>query len=83
MMGEMKKAVDCGYWPLYQYNPVDKKLTLFSTINEESYNDFLKGERRFVTTMEKGGQALLEKQKEYAIENYNYLKDLAKLNDNK
>ena len=83
MMGEMKKAVDCGFWPLYQYNPVDKKLTLFSTLNEESYNDFLKGERRFVTTMEKGGQALLEKQKEYAIENYNYLKDLAKLNDNK
>ena len=76
MMNEMKKAVDCGFWPTYQYNPIDKKLTLFSPLKSDDYFDFLKGERRFVSTIEKGNENLLEKQKEYAIENYNYLKNL-------
>ena len=78
MMEEMKKAVNCGFWPLYQYNPIDKKLTLFSNFNDENYFDFLKGERRFVSTIEKGNQSLLEKQIEYSKENYDFLK---KLND--
>lgn len=77
MMGEMKKAVDCGFWPTYQYNPVDKKLTLFSPLKSDDYFDFLKGERRFVSTIEKGNINLLEKQKEYAIENYNDLKNMS------
>ena len=76
MMNEMKKAVECGFWPTYQYNPTNKKLSLFSPLNDDNYFAFLKGERRFVSTIEKGYSDLLEKQKEYAVENYNYLKYL-------
>ena len=74
MMAEMKRAVDCGFWPVYLYNPTEKKLSIFSSLNESDYFNFLKGERRFVNTIEKGNENLLEKQKEFAIENYNYLK---------
>ncbi len=76
MMNEMKKAVECGFWPTYQYNPTDKKLTILSPLKDDRYFDFLKGERRFVSTIEKGNEDLLVKQKEYAIENYNYLKNI-------
>ncbi len=74
MMQESKRAVDCGFWPLYRYNPNDRKLYLDSDLNENEYFDFLKNERRFQITMEKGKQNLLEKQKEQAIFEYQLLK---------
>ncbi len=77
MMNEMKKAVECGYWPVYEYNPIYKKLNLFSNFDENTYFDFLKNERRFNTSIEKENINLLEKQKENAKENYNYLKNLS------
>ena len=83
MMSEMKKAVDCGFWPIYEYNPIDKTLNLQSKLNEDSYFDFLKGERRFVSTIEKGNIDLLEKQKQHAIENYKNLEKLTEINNNK
>ncbi len=74
-MGEMKKAVECGYWPLYRYNPTEKKLYLESNMNEEAYTDFLRGERRYAITMEDSNKAeLIEQNKAYAIEQYQNLK---------
>lgn len=74
MTTQMRNAVDCGFWPIYKYNPNEEKLVLSSPINEEKYFDFLKKERRFAITFEKGKQYLLEKQKNQAIEEYNILK---------
>ena len=45
---EMKKAVDCGYWNLFRFNPNNKKpLELDSPAPTASYRDFLMGESRF------------------------------------
>lgn len=72
---EMKKAVECGYWPLYRYNPTEDKVYLESTLNEDKYFDFLRGERRYAITMENADkQALLEQNKKHSIEEYELLK---------
>lgn len=75
MMNEMKNATDCGFWPIYSYNPENKKLILSSNLNSDKYFDFLKNERRFVSTLENGNAQLLENQKEQSIETYNILKN--------
>ncbi len=73
---EMKKAVECGYWPLYRYNPKEKRLYLESTLNADKYMEFLKNERRYAITMEDSSkQELLEQNKAFAIDNYQSLKD--------
>lgn len=73
MMSETKQAVDCGFWPLYKYNPMDNNLELSSQMNSEEYLDFLKRERRFQITIEKGKDYLLEKQKLQAETDYESL----------
>ncbi len=78
MMDETKKAVECGFWPLYNYNPTSNKLEISSEINSEKYFEFLKGERRFQITFEKGKENLLEKQKSQSIEDYLSLKSRTK-----
>lgn len=75
LTSEMKKAVECGYFPLYRFNPSEGKLHLDSILKEEGYFDFLKGERRYQITSENFGDELLEKQKEEAIERYHSLKN--------
>lgn len=75
MMSETKQAVDCGYWPIFRYVPSEDKLYLESDIKENEYFDFLKNERRFAITFKKGNLDLLEKQKNQAIKDYNYLKN--------
>ena len=52
---EIKKAVDCGYWTLYRFNPElaeqgKNPLTLDSKEPKiEGYQDFLKGEVRYAS----------------------------------
>ena len=51
---EIKKAVACGYWPLYRYNPAkaeagENPMTIDSKEPTESYQDFLKGEVRYTS----------------------------------
>lgn len=47
-MGEMKKAVETGYWNLYRYNPATG-LNL-DYIPEVKTNEFVKNEKRFLHT---------------------------------
>lgn len=75
MTTETRNAVDCGFWPIYKYNPINKKLVLSSPLKDEKYFDFLNGERRFKITMENKKQELLEKQKNQALEEYQILKN--------
>ncbi len=47
---EMKRAVDCGYWNLYRFNPaapVGKKFTLDSKEPKGGYQEFLMNEARY------------------------------------
>ncbi len=45
---EMKKAVDCGYWNLFRFNPTaDKKFTLDSKAPTGGYQEFLMNEARY------------------------------------
>ena len=51
-MDEEKKAVECGYWPLYRYNPSLKEegknpFTLDSKDPTGNYRDFILGETRY------------------------------------
>ncbi|MBE6040054.1 MAG: pyruvate:ferredoxin (flavodoxin) oxidoreductase [Clostridiales bacterium] len=49
---EMKKAVECGYWNLFRFNPANKAegknpFTLDSKVPAGGYQDFLKNEARY------------------------------------
>lgn len=49
---EIKRAVECGYWQLYRYNPTlldtgKNPFTLDSKDPTGSYQDFIKGETRY------------------------------------
>ena len=45
---EMNKAVDCGYWNLFRFNPnADKHFTLDSKAPAEGYRAFLMNEARY------------------------------------
>ena len=51
---EIKKAVECGYWTLYRYNPAlaeqgKNPLTLDSKEPAGGYQDFIKGEVRYAS----------------------------------
>ncbi len=53
-MGEMKKAVDCGYWQLYRFNPdlADEGKNPFILDSKEpsgDYKAFLSGETRYAS----------------------------------
>ncbi len=68
--GEMKKAVETGYWNLFRYNPdSDKKLNL-DYVPKEQYKDFLLGETRFTS--------MFKKDKNLATELFNESEDNAK-----
>jgi pyruvate-ferredoxin/flavodoxin oxidoreductase len=46
---EQKKAVDCGYWPLYRYNPqnAEKPFAWESKEPTGSFQEFIRSERRY------------------------------------
>ena len=47
---EIKKAVDCGYWQLYRYNPeLEHPMTVDSKDPTGDYQEFLKGEVRYTS----------------------------------
>ena len=47
--GEMKKAVECGYWNLFRYNPAAEsgKFILDSKAPKDGYREFLMNEARY------------------------------------
>ena len=71
---EERQAVDCGFWPLYTYNPKTEVLHLQSEMDEEKYQEFLQNERRFTLTKDNQKQYLLAKQQEQAKEEFEVLK---------
>ena len=82
---EMKKAVDCGYWNLFRYNPAaEKPFSLDSKEPKGGYQDFLKNEARYArlaTAFPERATELFEKNEENAKERYEHLLKLIDLYD--
>ena len=80
---EMKKAVDCGYWNLFRYNPGEEKpFTLDSKEPKDGYQDFLRNEARYarlLTEFPERADALFERNEAAARERYAHLRKLKAL----
>jgi pyruvate-ferredoxin/flavodoxin oxidoreductase len=83
---EEKRAVECGYWHLYRYNPTleAEGKNPFSLDSKEpdwsKFQDFLKGEVRFsslLATFPENAAELFAKTEEFAKWRYNTYKRLA------
>jgi pyruvate-ferredoxin/flavodoxin oxidoreductase len=67
---EQKRAVDCGYWPLYRYNPQEEKPFKWECKEPTAdFQDFIRNERRYTTlfkTAPKEAEALFKQAEEDA-----------------
>ena len=84
---EEKLAVECGYWNNFRYNPAaEKKFSLDSKAPKmEGYQDFLKGEVRYMSLAMKNSERaanLFAKNEQEAKERYAYLEKLVTLYGN-
>ncbi|MBE6441266.1 MAG: pyruvate:ferredoxin (flavodoxin) oxidoreductase [Desulfovibrio desulfuricans] len=86
-MEEAKLAVDCGYWPLYRFNPElakEKKnpFQLDSKAPKGDIHEFLSGETRYASLAKKAPELSKQLREELAAayaERYAMLKQLADL----
>lgn len=83
---EERKAVECGYVPIFRYNPLGDKFSLdYKTPNFDLYESFLDGEKRFAmlkATNKEKADVLLGELKNDAIKRFNYYKSLIKEDTN-
>ena len=83
---EMKKAVECGYWNLFRFNPqADKKFTLDSKAPKGGYQEFLMNEARYsrlTREFPERATTLFAKSEAAAKERYEHLLKLVALHDN-
>ena len=84
---EEKLAVECGYWNNFRYNPAaEKKFSLDSKAPKlETYQDFLKGEVRYMSLAMKNPERAAElfaRNEAEAKERYAYLEKLVTLYGN-
>ena len=84
---EEKLAVECGYWHLFRFNPAaENKFSLDSKAPKmEGYQDFLKGEVRYLSLGLKNperAEDLFAKNEAFAKERYEYLQKLITLYGN-
>lgn len=82
---EAKRAVECGYWALYRFNPLLREagqnpFTLDSKVPTKSFRDFLLGEVRYSSLMKKfpeQAEALFAKTERDAMERLTQYRRLA------
>jgi len=82
--GEMKKAVECGYWNLFRYNPASEgsKFTLDSKAPAGGYRDFLMNEARYsrlTREFPERAEGLFERNEENAKARYDHLMKLTEM----
>ena len=85
--GEMKKAVDCGYWNLFRFNPAAKAegknpFTLDSKAPAGGYQEFLLNEARYSSltrSFPDRAKELFAQNEEAAKERYEHLMKLTEL----
>lgn len=79
-ISEEKDAVTSGYFPLFRYNPENELFTVDSNPDFTTYFEFLLGEDRYrllKKVNQKEYKDLLEKNKQQAIDRYEYYKKKA------
>ncbi len=84
---EMKKAVECGYWNLFRFNPALKAegknpFTLDSKEPNAEYQAFIKNEARYTRLMREfpdRAEALFQKSEKVALDRYAHLLKLKDL----
>jgi len=81
---EMKKAVECGYWNLFRYNPAAEtgKFTLDSKAPAGGYRDFLMNEARYnrlTREFPDRAENLFERNEENAKARYEHLQRLIEM----
>ena len=78
---EMKKAVDCGYWNMFRYNPALKAqgknpFSIDSKEGSESYRDFIMNEARYSSltrSFPERAEELFAKAEKTSVERYKHL----------
>ncbi len=80
---EMKKAVDCGYWNLFRFNPAaEKPFTLDSKEPKGGYQEFLANEARYArlaTSFPERAERLFAENEANAKERFEHLQKLKAL----
>ena len=84
---EMKRAVDCGYWNLFRFNPAaepGKKFTLDSKEPAGGYQEFLMNEARYsrlTREFPERATELFERNEKAAMARYQHLVNLKEMYD--
>ncbi len=84
---EMKKAVDCGYWNMFRYNPALKAegknpFTIDSKPATTSYRDFIMNEARYSSltrSFPERAEELFNKAEKTSVDRYEHLLKLKEL----
>ncbi len=84
---EMKKAVECGYWNMFRYNPLLKAegknpFILDSKAPKTSYRDFIMGEARYsalTRSFPERAEELFQKAEERSAARYDELKERSQI----
>ena len=81
VQGEMKRAVESGYWSLYRYDPrKENPMTLDSKKPTMDYLDFVAGENRFASlakSFPEEAERLFEQGKEDALRRFDHYRRMA------
>ena len=86
---EMKKAVECGYWNLFRFNPAaetDKFIVDSKEPKEEGYRAFLMNEARYSRLTREfpdRAETLFKRNEEVAMDRYQHLLKLKAMYDEK
>ena len=83
---EMKKAVECGYWNLFRFNPAaEQKFTLDSKAPAGGYQEFLMNEARYsrlTREFPERADVLFQRNEDEAKARYEHLLKLVEMYDN-
>ena len=81
VQGEMKRAVESGYWTLYHYDPrKESPMTLDSKEPTMDYMEFVAGENRYASltkTFPEEAERLFEQGKEDALRRFDHYRRMA------
>ncbi len=80
---EQKRAVECGYWPLYRYNPQNEKPFKWEAKEPSGdFQEFIRGERRYTTlfkTAPDEAEALFKQAEEDAKRRMSFFKKMGEI----
>ncbi|HJO95451.1 MAG TPA: pyruvate:ferredoxin (flavodoxin) oxidoreductase [Victivallales bacterium] len=80
---EQKRAVECGYWPLYRYNPSLEKPFIWETKDPKgNFQEFIRSERRYTAlqkTAPQEAERLFKEAEENALKHFEFFKKMGEI----